>query len=55
LGNIIHDDVDFGKFEQRFKLKHILEIKATFENGILKIVLQRKPQEPPKIVEVKIE
>jgi HSP20 family protein len=56
LGNIIHDDIeDFGKFEQRFKLKHILDIKATFENGILKIVLQRKPQEPPKIVEVKIE
>jgi HSP20 family protein len=54
-GNALHEEIDFGEFEQRFKLKHIIDIKAKFENGILKIVLQRKPKEIPKVIDVKIE
>eukprot|EP01080_Neovahlkampfia_damariscottae_P005779 gene5779-9600_t len=55
LGRVIKSDISFGKFEQKYQLKRIVDIKATFENGILKVHLQRKPTEKPKVVDVKIE
>ena len=55
LGKFVQEEARYGKFEQKYQLKSIIDIKATFENGILKVNLQRKPKQKPKIVNVKIE
>jgi HSP20 family protein len=55
LGKLVQENIRFGKFEQKFQLKKIVDIKANLENGLLKIVLQRKPKETPKVIDVKIE
>jgi HSP20 family protein len=55
LGKLVQENIPFGKFEQKFQLKRIVDIKANLENGLLKIILQRKPKENPKVIDVKIE